>query len=329
MNSTQWTGEKSGLVSIGSHSLWLTVAGPDREPGEPVVLIIQGLASCAASWAAVIRLLSVFIRVYAYDRSGLGKSEPSSLPPTSTNIVAELGVLLEAAHISPPYIIVGHSWGGILSRQFIGPGRINDIAGIVLVEANQERTLEELDWRPFFHWILDNGIDIQDALDLKARSKLTAVEWDQFQTDDAKSRANGQAAAEQVQYPESFGRLPVEHQLSYHPPFLGSKPVSVVKGQNARDLRKLYDAVVQKNAGREEERVRYREFLVTFDQIDRDLQSEARKLSSNSRMVCSRESGHNIELTDPEIIVEMVKWVAAGCQKTGLLFHDVNHFGFM
>ncbi|KAI6709901.1 hypothetical protein PZA11_003913 [Diplocarpon coronariae] len=315
-------GEQSGLVSIGSHSLWLTVAGPDREPGQPVVLIIQGLASCAASWAAVIRLLGAFIRVYAYDRSGLGKSEPSSLAPTSANIVVELRMLLEAAHIDPPYVIIGHSWGGVLSREFIVPARIDDIAGIVLVEANQERTLEELDWRPFFNWILENGVDIQNALDLKARSKLTAAEWDQYQADDAKSYVNGQAVAEQAQYAESFGRLTADHQSNYQPPFLGSKKLSVVKGDNARDLRKLYDAVVRKNAGTEEERIKFREFLATFSQVDMRLQSELRKLSSNTRIVYSSGSGHNVQLTDPEIIIDMVKWVVADCQEIGRLFHS-------
>lgn len=62
--TSSWNvGQRNGLVSIGEHALWLQAAGPDRVPGDPVVIIITGLASCAASWAAVIRLLSTVIRV--------------------------------------------------------------------------------------------------------------------------------------------------------------------------------------------------------------------------------------------------------------------------
>ncbi|KAI9048433.1 hypothetical protein LZ554_007269 [Drepanopeziza brunnea f. sp. 'monogermtubi'] len=341
MNATSsWdVGQKSGLVSIGTHSLWLQAAGPDRVPGEPAVIIITGLASCAASWAAVIRLLGAFMRVYAYDRSGLGKSEPSELPPTASNICAELGALLRVAGVAPPYIIVGHSlgsarlsfmlrylgekcwltcllcfwWGGVLSRKFI-VGREGEVAGMVFVEANQEQTLERLDWRPIFNWFVENEIDIQKVLGFPARSKLTAAEWEQYQIDESKSYANGQAAAEQAQYADSFQELATHHQLFQRPPYLNS-PVAVVIGDNARDLRKLYDAVVAKNHATPEPETelerQYRVFLDSFRRIDGLLQSEIATLSVKSGVTHVLGAGHDVQLTDPGTIVDVVRSVVA------------------
>ncbi|KAJ5041260.1 uncharacterized protein L3040_005808 [Drepanopeziza brunnea f. sp. 'multigermtubi'] len=324
MNATSsWeVGSRSGLVSIGTHSLWLQAAGPKREPGDPAVVIITGLASCAASWAAVVRLLGAHMRVYVYDRSGLGRSEPSALLPTLSNICAELGALLRAAGVGPPYIIVGHSrrwltcllgfwWGGILSRKFI-VGREAEVAGMVFVEANQEQTLVRLDWRPICHWFVKNEIDIQKVLGFPARSKLTAAEWEQYQVDEAASYANGQAAAEHAQYADSLRELGTHRQLFRRPPYLAS-PVAVVIGSNAKDLRKLYDAVVAKNHAAPEPELerQYRAFLDIFGRIDGLLQSEIASLGAKSRVCQSLGGGHDVQLTDPGLIVDVVRWVIA------------------
>ncbi len=109
-------GEQHGLISVGSHSLCLYSYGPDRKNDEPVALIMPGLGGTVREWAAGRRMISSFIRTYLYDRSGYGDSEPSSESPSSANIVTDLDALLRNANIKPPYILVGHSWGGILTR---------------------------------------------------------------------------------------------------------------------------------------------------------------------------------------------------------------------
>jgi pimeloyl-ACP methyl ester carboxylesterase len=145
--TNEWaSGDRSGPVSIGSHNLFLHVSGPDRKANEPVVIIVQGFATSIKAFAAVKRLLTPFVRTYAYERSGYGQSDTSFTKPTSTTIAAELYLLLKSANITPPYILVAHSWGGMLAREFIAL-RPDDVAGLVLVDTNQEHMLEVIDWR--------------------------------------------------------------------------------------------------------------------------------------------------------------------------------------
>lgn len=136
----------------------------------------------------------------------------------------------------------------------------------------------------------------------------------QYRADDAKSYASGQAAAEQAQYQNSFPDLAKKQQMHRTPPYLRSTPLAVVTGENVKDLSKLYQAVVEKN-GTTEQSLRFRDFLVTFGPKDIQLQSEPLTLSAKTRLVHSPGAGHNVELTNPEVIVDLVKWVAVEYSK--------------
>jgi pimeloyl-ACP methyl ester carboxylesterase len=274
-----------------------------------VAIIIQGLAQTASAWAAVCRLLSPYIRVYSYDRSGLGKSDASEIPPTSTNIALELDLLLAIAGVGPPYVLVAHSWGGILAREFIARSSENDIVGCVFVEANQERTLEVLDWRPLIFWALAAEVNFMKVSGLPEH-KMTEEEWNQYIEDDAIAVKNPQAEAEFDEYAPSFEILAEKRQSHRSPPLMGKFPVSVIKGQNAHELRKIYDAVVKVGYGTEAERASFNDWLGKFDEKDRELQSELRLLSEKSRFIEALRSGHNVHLTQPDVIVEEVRWVA-------------------
>ena len=75
-----------------------------------------------------------FARVLSYDRAGLGWSDPATQPRTLANIVEELRSLLHAAGVAPPYILVGHSFGGLVVRYFAAQ-HPEEVAGILLVDA--------------------------------------------------------------------------------------------------------------------------------------------------------------------------------------------------
>ena len=117
------------LIQTGCGALYLHEQGQ----GSPTVLLESGLAASSLSWALVQPLVAEFTRVCSYDRAGFGWSFPSSKPRTVGNVTAELAMLLKNAGLPPPYILVGHSFGGLLVRAFayLHPG---DVAGMVLVD---------------------------------------------------------------------------------------------------------------------------------------------------------------------------------------------------
>jgi pimeloyl-ACP methyl ester carboxylesterase len=297
----------SSLVSIGTHNIHLQAAGLPRQPGEPVVIIIQGLAQTAASWAAVARLLSSRIRVYRYDRSGFGKSETASYPPTSTNIVRELDLLLQAAGVGGPYVLVAHSWGGILAREFIAMSK-ETVVGCLFVEANQEHTLERLDWRLMASWVREAEIDVANIARLEGDHQMTEEEWNQY-VEDLPGPGHRQAEAESDEYAPSFKILAEKEQLHRDPPFMGNFPVAILKGQNGRELNKLYNAVLEIGYGTQAQRAFFRAWLDTFDDEDRALQLELTSLSEVYQFDPATLSGHNVHLTEPELVVEKAIWV--------------------
>jgi pimeloyl-ACP methyl ester carboxylesterase len=103
--------------------------------GSPTVILDSGLGDSYLSWRKVQPQIAKFTRVCSYDRAGLGYSDPSSEPRTSKVIAEELHALLQAASISPPFVIVGHSMGGYDVRVYTSLYR-NEIVGMILVDAS-------------------------------------------------------------------------------------------------------------------------------------------------------------------------------------------------
>src|SRR5207302_3303547 len=81
------------------------------------------------SWAATQREVSTFTRACWYDRAGYGWSDPAPAPHTSADAARDLHALLNAAHIPAPYVLVGHSIGGLNVRVYAGMFR-QDVAGV-------------------------------------------------------------------------------------------------------------------------------------------------------------------------------------------------------
>ena len=119
------------LLDVGGRKMHIQCTGD----GSPTVILDSGLGDSYLSWHKVQPEIAKFSRVCSYDRAGLGFSDPSSEPRTSKAIAEELHALLQAANISPPYVIVGHSMGGYNVRVYASMYR-RDIVGMVLVDAS-------------------------------------------------------------------------------------------------------------------------------------------------------------------------------------------------
>jgi pimeloyl-ACP methyl ester carboxylesterase len=105
--------------------------------GSPTVILDSGMGDSTVSWALVQPMIASKTRVCAYDRAGLGFSDGSMRASTATNAADDLHDLLKAAHIAPPYVLVGHSAAGMYVRVFADRYR-DEVVGIVSVEGSHE-----------------------------------------------------------------------------------------------------------------------------------------------------------------------------------------------
>jgi pimeloyl-ACP methyl ester carboxylesterase len=113
------------------------------------VVVIPALGSPGLEWTRIQRELVPDTAVVPYDRAGLGWSDPGPWPRSAARIADKLHQLLEAGGVRPPYLLVGHSLGGLVVRLYAArhPGTV---AGMVLVDPTPEdyqRRIGELDWR--------------------------------------------------------------------------------------------------------------------------------------------------------------------------------------
>ncbi len=118
------------LVDVGGYKLHINCVGE----GSPTVVMECGLGGLSLVWSLVQTEVAKFTRVCTYDRAGYGWSESSSKPRTSQEMVEELHTLLTNAGIESPYILVGHSLGGLNLRLFASQYP-DEVVGMVLVDA--------------------------------------------------------------------------------------------------------------------------------------------------------------------------------------------------
>ncbi|MEY4549006.1 MAG: hypothetical protein RL685_5201 [Pseudomonadota bacterium] len=102
--------------------------------GSPTVVFEAGAGNDGSSWRTVLPSVAGITRACTYDRAGLGYSGPGRKPRTSNRMALELHALLVAAQVPPPYVLVGHSAGGLNVRLFAEEHR-DEVAGMVLVDA--------------------------------------------------------------------------------------------------------------------------------------------------------------------------------------------------
>jgi pimeloyl-ACP methyl ester carboxylesterase len=102
--------------------------------GTPTVVLEAGLGGMSSAWGWIQPETAKFSHVVSYDRAGLGWSETDTTPKSAMQAAVRLRTLLKNANTSPPYILVGHSMGGLFIRVFadLFP---KEVAGLVLVDA--------------------------------------------------------------------------------------------------------------------------------------------------------------------------------------------------
>ena len=128
------------LVGIGSHRLHIHCTGR----GSPAVVFESGLGGTSLDWVKVQPAVSEFTLSCSYDRAGYGWSESGPRPRHAARLAAELDKLLVYASVPPPYVLVGHSFGGLAIRLLAARKERRAVAGLVLVDATHERQFQRM-----------------------------------------------------------------------------------------------------------------------------------------------------------------------------------------
>lgn len=121
------------MIDVGGRRLRIVRAGGPSE--RPTVVLEHGAFGCAADWAVVQdRLAAKGLASIAYDRAGLGHSEPGPKPRDGHAIVSDLAALLREVGEDDPLVLVGHSMGGLMVRLY-ALTHTRQVLGVVLVDA--------------------------------------------------------------------------------------------------------------------------------------------------------------------------------------------------
>lgn len=124
-------------INMDGYSLYSRRSGV----GKPAVVFESGFGDSSAIWHLVEPIVAKRTTTIVYDRAGLGRSSKAPSPRTFVNIVADLSTVLAQLPLDPPYILVGHSLGGLLVRLYAA-SYPEAAAGVVLVDAPHEQQTE-------------------------------------------------------------------------------------------------------------------------------------------------------------------------------------------
>jgi pimeloyl-ACP methyl ester carboxylesterase len=213
------------FYTVNGHQMHIICKGK----GSPVVILQAGATAESLWWYRVQNQLAEHTRVCAYDRPGMGWSEPVSGSRDPTTINGELHTLLEQAGVSAPYIVVGHSYGSILTRIFAAQYP-DEVVGAVLVDSQLVTPK---------HFASQSEIDQNrsywDVVQAVSSAMTRLVQSNQFQTwgypPELAPEMNGLQARNQVidaYYAENGPAFPALQEASASAENLGDIPMAVL-----------------------------------------------------------------------------------------------------
>jgi pimeloyl-ACP methyl ester carboxylesterase len=297
------------IVDVGGYRLHINCQGE----GRPTVVIDAAAGDFSAGWAEVQREVARFTRVCAYDRAGLGWSERSPNPPTARHAVEDLHSLLSRADIEGPYVLVGHSLGGLYARLYAHEYPA-DVAGMILVDASHEEQF--LRFPEAYRQASEKSVQ-QIVMGLRVPQLLNSI---------------GVLALSPDDYPDQF-----------LPP-LPESAVEPYKAVIVSDTR-YFETLIGEYASLEESMAQVRaaqiaslgdiplvvltrglptdpaavgmpaEVVEQADAVWDELQVELAALSSNGEQVIAQQCGHYVHLDQPELVIDAIRTVVEAARR--------------
>ena len=160
----------TSLVDVGGRKVNVQAAGTPK-PNVPTVVFESGFGTPVAAWKPIQSDIATLTRTVAYDRAGTGASEAVTTPRTVKQIATELHALLVKLDAPPPYVLVGHSWGGPIIHTFAGMFP-REVVGLVYIDPTDFMQTEADMQAVFSAAGVKNG---HEAMDNLTRQLLTGV----------------------------------------------------------------------------------------------------------------------------------------------------------
>lgn len=276
----------------------------EKGEGGPAVLFEAGIAATNLNWHHIQEHVSHFTATASYDRSGLGWSSPCRTVRTPGNIAVELHAMLQSAGIKPPYILVGHSFGGLIMRRYAATYP-EDVAGVLLIDPMRCEEWPPLN--PAKQSMVNrgkrlSGFAIPIARFGLARLAVTSLLWRSGKLSGQLAGAAGAGGRHVLQrVTEEVGKMPrevwpiVAAHWSRPGYYAGMRshveavPETVREMQNADPIREI--PVVVLTPGKS-------------TPLSRQCLA---KIGDNVRQVIATASAHWIHLDEPELVVDSIR----------------------
>lgn len=274
------------MWDVGGYRLHLY----DMGMGRPAVVLDAGLGCSASDWGLVQPEIAKFTRVVSYDRAGYGYSEKGPYPRTSGQIVQELHELLKKANIPGPYILVGHSSGGI-NIQLYAATYPDEVLGLVLVDSAHEEQEKRMPPYPLQGQIdlLKNGALVNFMSTIGVVRLVSQVQKTESPFGST-SKHMSTVSAEFRAFTESLKQLENANRS-----LIRDKPCFVLTAGIMEDP--------AASSFTEEQR----EVLHKRSIVWNELQNDFAIKFNRSRHIIAEKSDHMIPWNEPEIIVQAVK----------------------
>ena len=274
-------GNFAGLVDIGSgRKMYLKCSGR----GSPTVVLVGGLRASAEDWSisdkskpTVLAEVAKFTRVCAWDRPGTpvgekpSRSDPISQPTTAKDAVADLHALLSAAGDAGPYVLVGHSYGGLIVRLYASTYP-KEVSGLVLIDALSEG-LQDAETPE--QWAIQRKLiegDVRESVAL-----YPALE-----------RIDVNRSCDQIRAAPALHPMPIVV-LSADRPWGPQVPSMIAAGRLAADIPP--------------------DFGYITDAAQKKAQERLAKLVPNEKHITNTNSGHEIHKEQPQLVIVAIREV--------------------
>ena len=262
-----------------------------RAHGSPTVLLEAGLGGTSLEWVKVQPAVAQFTRVCSYDRIGYGWSDPSFEARTAATIVTELRQLMGYGTVAAPYLLVGHSFGGLTMRLFASRYP-QQIAGLVLLDPTHEAQFDP-------HPLASPG-----QKPLIPRQNKTFVIGNHYQIPaalPAEVRATAQMLA---LIPSSIRSLYSE--LRY------IRISAMQVRQYGQTLPDVPLTIIAHNSAARAKTAKAKRFAKNWLNLQLDLATRA----PQGRFIMAEHSGHHIHLEQPELVINNVRTIVEQNRRT-------------